>query len=167
MAMTTTLKVKEVDLSPGDAETTPTQVCRAQHALQEYYRNNKMKCKVVVNIEWKWFCGEVEQTWSKPNLSVLSPWLYLNNSPSEPVRLPSLRFTHCYSLFDCVLVCQSFALPELVGLVWFGLVHSFVVKLPSMKWSQFLNFLAQTKCWNNLNLYIFINPAQTLPLFYV
>lgn len=29
LTMTTTQKVKEVDLSPGDAEATPTQVCRA------------------------------------------------------------------------------------------------------------------------------------------
>lgn len=30
IAMTTTLKVNEVDVSPGDAEATSSQVCRAQ-----------------------------------------------------------------------------------------------------------------------------------------
>lgn len=87
IAMTTTLKVKEVDLSPSDAEATPTQVCRTclyPACFANSWENNveiinnditllRTSVKMDLDIEWNWFYGVVEHTCSKPNLSLLSP----------------------------------------------------------------------------------------------
>lgn len=108
-AMTKILKLKEVDMSPGDAEATPTQVCRAglyPACFANSFENN-------VGVKCWCFCGEDGSgiicfyvILTCPHFLPRSPHQQpLGASELAPSQVHTLFWPVNHSLCPCWLVC--------------------------------------------------------------
>lgn len=127
ITMTATLKVKELDLSPGDAEATPTQVCKGLYLQHTAFTS--MLCKGIITDDNPLLRAIVKKVLDiKANLSLLSPWFYPSTVAGSQWAYPLSGSHPVTGYLICVtglsVVCSAHA-------GWFvGLVHSFRVKLP-------------------------------------